>query len=709
MIRSPGPPLSVLLLLVLLSAALGAGAILLALDEPIIDLHLRPAGDGSLLTTDRWVTQQPLDWQAAAWRDDDGIAHPIDATLLVEEPDQLPSYADWRRVLQRSGDLRDALARGHLTILDTGGHAHEFETRARRLAELPWPFWAQLAVSWCALLLSLLVWRRAEARETARHFVLSAAAYFVATCTSAVYATRELALDETVFRVLSRVNHLAGAMMPATVVVLLWIYPTRRIGRTGIALVYGLTLFTVALAQWQWPDAMPGVVYGPQALLFAAIIAGCIRQWQLGRTDAAKRAILSVYLLALLASTPVCGALVLVPQLSGRGAVVSQTIMFLSFLPGYVGLAVGISRYRLFDLDRWWFIAWAWGLGGVALLACYALLSDGFGLDRRLSLAIAWGLIGWLCLPARQWLWQRFALRRGLTPERLLPEGLALFFAQRDLRGFDLVWERFLCLKLDTLESHPRMEPVAAVTIEDAGHALAVPPVVGEDSFTLRYPDGGRRLFKREDRRWVALLWQLACCHARSGQAHVRDLQAMRTGVQRDLQDDLGSKLALLLRSADPHTAELARAALRSLHDALEALDDETRVPVDRALRLLGDAAQRRCRVAGMRLRWHDDSTGSGRLLGPRLRISLDRILGELIGHRLKHGGAHLIEVGTQLDADLLRIELRDNGSDSDACRATDPALRLIEQRVADLGGHLAWTPDGSRTRVSIQIPLGAD
>lgn len=665
----------------------------LALREPVLELQLRATADGGTVTTDRWVKRQPLDWQAAAWLDADGRPQPIDAALLIDEPDRLDTYTEWNAVLMRSGALWQALKTGTLTIVDRDGQRHEFETRPRRLAELPWLFWIQLAAGGVALAACALVWLQAEDREAALHFRVSALAFFVAAMTSAVYASRELALAEPVFRVLSRLNHLAGVLMPAAIAALQWRYPTRLVGLPVIVAGYGLALACVAVAQQQWLDAMPAVVYGPQALLYLLLLAGTVRQWQAGRTDRVKRSVLSIYLLALFAGTPICGALVLLPLLAGTGEPVSQTMMFVSFVPGYIGLAVGVAKHRLLDLSRWWFIAWGFFLASLALCAAYLLLRSGLGLARDLALTIAAALVGWAYFPSRRRVVRRLAGRDGEMPQRLLPDGLAAIAAAADPSQLNEAWREFLAARLRCLECEAAPADVDAVRVLEQGHALAVPGLFGQ-AFVLRYPDRGRRLFGPEDRRWIAVLHEIGRAQAADRLARQRGAREQRAWLKRELAESLREPLPVEVN-----------ARLTRLH---AAIDDRACTRVEQMLGELEAAARTRCAAAGIRLRWRSELKNLGHAeLSLRTGVTLERALSEAIGNALRHGRARVIEVLASIEAERLRLSVADDGGGGDpAAWLPGAGMQRIATRVAELGGDATWHEATHGVVVRIDIPL---
>jgi len=97
------------------------------------------------------------------------------------------------------------------------------------------------------------------------------------------------------------------------------------------------------------------------------------------------------------------------------------------FLITYVGIALGLRRYRLFDIDEWSYRVLLWVFGAISVIALDALLIY-FGLTEATSLGVSLLLAGWVYFPLRQWLWQRIVKKHYPEFESLLPELSAIAF-----------------------------------------------------------------------------------------------------------------------------------------------------------------------------------------------------------------------------------------------------------------------------------------
>ena len=138
------------------------------------------------------------------------------------------------------------------------------------------------------------------------------------------------------------------------------------------------------------------------AIVFAAT------QWFYTRHKPVERAALLWFLLAIFLGTGLFAGFQLIPAALGMDLLIPQSVLFAVFLLMYAGIALGLLRYRLFDIDRWWFEIWSWLLGGIAvILVDFALVSIP-ALSNTAALSLALAAVGWIYFPLRQWFWTRF-------------------------------------------------------------------------------------------------------------------------------------------------------------------------------------------------------------------------------------------------------------------------------------------------------------
>lgn len=145
--------------------------------------------------------------------------------------------------------------------------------------------------------------------------------------------------------------------------------------------------------------------------------------WRSTRRRPSSRAALKWLLYAWFSGILLFLGLRLIPVALGFGSLIPQASAWLALLLIYVGVALGLTRYRLFNLDRWVLKAWFWIFGGLAMIGLDLLLGALLDLSSALSIAISPAIIGWFYFPIRQALWGRFTLGlRRIDYETLIPE-----------------------------------------------------------------------------------------------------------------------------------------------------------------------------------------------------------------------------------------------------------------------------------------------
>ena len=352
----------------LVLAALGAlGAVLLALDQPWAGIDLAVTGDGQgivLAGVDPAGPNAglaPGDRLLALAAAEGAARIEPRAADLAEEPDVADSFAALDGVfLTRQGRLHDMLASGRaratLAPADGSDRTVTLATApARPVGDLPAVFWVQVLVGVIGLVMGTWVWSLRAQDLAAFMFALAGAGLALSALCASVYSTREVAMPEGLFRVLSNLNNTGSLTFGAGMIGLLLRYPARLTG------VRGAFVPAVILAAFVAADVLrlaPGPAftrYLPILLAMLGIVACLGVQVRATRGDPRGRATLRWLGLSILVGAGAFTLTIVVPQLLGAEVTLSQGYAFLFFLLIYAGLAVGVRRTRLFNLEKWAF------------------------------------------------------------------------------------------------------------------------------------------------------------------------------------------------------------------------------------------------------------------------------------------------------------------------------------------------------------------
>ncbi|MFN3587706.1 MAG: hypothetical protein ACK4UT_09400, partial [Moraxellaceae bacterium] len=310
----------------------------------------------------------------AGLRSGDGRVLPLPAWLAVEEPDFLVTHEAYNALLAAQAPLLAVWQSGDAALLLADGRELPVTPVARQLSDMSWTFWLQLFYGFTTLVVGVGIWVfRPLARDTSLQ-LLTAIGFAAGILSASLYSSRELLMAPALWRLLSVLNHGGALLFVFGMAALLWSYP-RPLGRQPVvALCFVLFALCWLADTQQW---FPSYAAGFYLVLLLAFLVSCLfgwQQWRQSSGDPVARMALRWLVLSFLLGSGVFAFLQVLPIVLGLATPISQAVVSGGFLIVYLGLAAGISRHRIFHLERWWLAAWGWLLGGLLVLVIDALV-----------------------------------------------------------------------------------------------------------------------------------------------------------------------------------------------------------------------------------------------------------------------------------------------------------------------------------------------
>lgn len=651
---------------------------------------------------------------AAPSADGASVAAPLAVTPddLVPEPDSLETYPLLAAFLARQAALAAVLEQDgvalHLWTPLVGDQVVVVHPQTTPPWRLPDGFWVQLLTGIAGTLIAGWVWALRPRSPGPIMFALTALGLLAATATSAIYANRELAIDAGAFTLMIAINHAGVLLFGLAMVGLLLSYPRQLVPPRWLYAISPMLLAYLAI-DLAHIGLGPSQLYIFVALAMLGIVAAIGLQWWHTRRSPSDRAALGWLGLSVVAG---CGAFTVLgaaPVLFDTPTGIPQSHVTGVLVIIYVGLALGVSRYRLFELGDWSYRILFYTIGAVLLLATDAALIYLLNVEAAPALGVSILFVGFVYLPARDWIWQRFTARRRVGQDELFGAALDVAFAPSPTASARL-WRNLLQRLFDPLEIEEVADAVGAPSASEDGLSLTLPAVAGAPPLRLTYPFAGRGLFSPTHLKLAANLVSLTLRAEEGREAYMRGVGEERRRMARDLHDDVGARLLTGLHTADETTRPTLQAALSDIRAIVSGLSGEE-ASLDRVLAETRHEAARRLEAAEITLDWPLPEADIDAIqLDYRLHKALTSAVREIVSNVIRHSGASRFTVTPALSSGHLSLRFADDGKglppEALAGETAGFGLRNLRHRIEDIGGHLTLAAIPSGTAITLEIPL---
>lgn len=710
------PPLGQFYLAVALSLVLAAIALGLSMEQRWLGLRLTAGPEIDGVWIDRIDPAGPAHKAgipASAWllsiTGRDGATVRLEAGDLIEEPDALETYADMAAFFARQNRIATIVnGVGGLdleiaTSAGTGMYTVAPE-RQRPVFSLPPAFWIQLGVGLAGFWIGAWIWTLQRGAWATRFLGLAGLGLMLSAFAATIYSTRELAIPDNLFAWLSAGNHIGALTFGLGMVGLFLVYPRKLVAD------HWLLLPAVVLGAWQMADLLQladgpamGIHLGVVAAMLAIVVLVAI-QFLTTRGNPRDRAALSWLGLAVVVGAGAFVGTVIAPNLLGIGVLVPQGEAFLFFLLIYVGVALGVARFRLFQLDEWAFRVMFYMAGVLLLIALDALLIFTIVDERAPAFALSLFIVALAWLPLRDMLSRRLLRRRQPERENLFRHvmDVALTPPGEDQQAR---WQDLLTGTFDPLRIEAAGHFTTLALVND-GLALEVPSVGPLSGMRLHYADQGRKLFSLHDLDLAGELAAMLANALESREAYEKGVAEERSRIARDIHDNIGVQLMGALHTPDYGRKDMMiRETLTDLRDIVNNASRPD-LSLEEMLADLRAQISEHLFAAGIEMHWTSESEETA-VLPLQAAHTLRSIVREAVQNALKHAGASTMSIAIRLTDGLLSIVVADNGKGFDpAAVALGNGLENMRSRVTSLGGQFAIELDGTGTAIRASMPV---
>ena len=598
-----------------------------------------------------------------------------------------------------------------LTVQSPGGPARTvtLEDRPRPLSTLGVEFWANLSFGLIAALICGWVWALRPRELATQLFALTGLSMLAFTFGWAVHASLELAMDAAVLAPVLWLN-MGGAVAYGGAMIAFFLSYPRRVTRLPLML-----LAPVCVGIWATLPLLPGnpsldsLGQGFTVIEMALIVVAIGVQAFASRKDPAAMAATRWLGLSVILGAGAFIVSVAAPASLGRGALIDPRFALGFFVIIYIGMAVGLRRHKLFELDQWAFRILFYLGAGAALLILDAVLLAVLRYSPEASLGAALLVVAFAYLPFRDVLWRHTVARRTMKNHEMFA-AVAQVALTHEAGAREAAWRDLLARVYEPLEIAiaPPGTDLARAVIVGEGVAMSLPPAAGAPALLLRFPARGRGLFGTAQLQLADQLASLLGQIEEGRDAYARGVVEERLRIARDLHDDVGARLLSgLHRKELNQTHEAMRGAIGDLRAIVSGLSGHE-LPLDDVLADLRHETAERLAAAGLALDWpppQDDTPGPAAPY--RVYKNLTSACREVISNAIRHAQAQRVAVTVHQSRERLDMIISDDG----VGLPREPGgrrsgLANLERRLGEIGGEVEFPDVAQGTVVRLSVPL---
>lgn len=694
--QAPLTPANSFILALLFIVLLEALVLNAKLQQPWTGIQLKATNDGLVVTA--VATGSPLAGFLKPGERLRSLDTPADSIplpcLLHVLPLSIPTYHDLDTLLDLQSRLHTAFRSGAILTLvtDTERRLAFTPHQRTRLQDIPVVFWWILLANITALLLGVIVWIRKPYALEANCLLLASISHYVAESVFRLSASQEFYQPPQWTSVFAGVEGGSFYLFMASLFLILCYYPNRAAPRWLLLLTPVVTVLLALNYYLRWWEIPIHIYILPifPILFYSSWLF--YKQWVLSIGNPVSRA--TVLMLQLSALLPAWLIILThaIPVMLGDVPLLGDVATRIFLVGIFAGWAIGILRFRLFDIEYWWLKSLLWIAGGSLLVMLDVVLVTVFQASAPYALGTSVILSGFLYLPLRQWLLDKIMPLEQRSLQDYLPVFSTSMSDVISKEGFEQHWKEFLSQHFTPLYLEVRKEQIDASRLSDNGLHLHVPSLGNRHSYQLSGKQRASWLFNKVDVKNTESLLIVARMVSNASETRQQAVLEERQRIMSDLHDSVGAQLMTLMHKLpDPEHKQAARLTLMTLRDTIR-LSQKT-CP----LKLVDHVADWRMEIterteaAGVELVWQQGEL-NGYLLSAKQVLELTQVIREAISNALKHAQPEVLEMGISVKDGKLHLCIMNDGRVSlPSTWRAGTGLNSMKKRVHAVNGNIQF------------------
>ncbi len=478
------------------------------------------------------------------------------------------TYADYQAYLQSQSAIYLALRAGKpITVMSMAGE--RYPLRAKQ--STPWHaiplgtwFFSLLFIT--VPVLSTFVWSYQPKKLAPALLLYAGIGYYLFYMIGTLNISKELAFSGVLSEVLAVSEFFFLAVYIFSFTILFSCYPSNIIKKYWL---YGFALFLsffIVNFHFGWVD-----FYGHNFLIpsfsgfIFALVLSQIQVIKNKHEPASRMAARLMQMSIIFPFFPIM-LLYVLPLMLGADPIISIHVVRVLGIAVFIGVTVGILRFRLFDAEYWWLRSWLWLAGGVLVIFIDLLFVSVLHMTQLYSLSLAVLVTGFLYFPLRQWLLGKLMPLESGSVQDFLPTFNQVMKGAISTDEFEQRWQAVLRLRFQPLNLAVLPHPVQVASLAEDGLHMDVPSLSGINGYRLTGKQRGMRLFGKANVKVIAPLLDIARIASNASDIRQQAVLKERTRIMHDLHDTVGAKLLTLTHLLpSPQHKQVAQELLQTL------------------------------------------------------------------------------------------------------------------------------------------------
>lgn len=589
------------------------------------------------------------------------------------------------------------------------GRQSEFRittSKPNGISHLPMEFWLIRLVNALALLICVFVWIYKPNTPESYLMVLAGLGYYFFGLFYSITVGSELTMAPGEFE-----NNINSQLISLNVFALnfaslLLLYPKKIFGLKVNTLLYlAFTLVTLSNLRLL-PDMPLHAFFFQFFIVYVICFSIACYQWYINKRNPINKAATIVMQLALLIPAWIIIFLYLLPVIYDEKPIVNHFISHLVISLMFFGWAISILKFRLFEVERWWFRSWLWVVSTILIICMDFILIYLFDWSKELTTALTVIIVGFIYFPIRQIIFSKTLSMN----EPSLQESIIKYFeknnASNNLKDYDLIWLNLLNDIFNEFRSERFDGSIKRPEINDNGLHLYVNSLFKDKHYKLSGKQQGNRLFNKKDAKFCQALFKVVSSITHSDIEKQKVRLHERKRVMDDLHDNLGAMLLTMTYNADSKPdREQAQNALRLLRDTVYFSSNEEDVYFLDLVNRCRAELEERLKNKSTNHNWKI-SIPHELKLNSEQSLAISYVLREAFTNAIKHAAPDCIDVIILIRNWKVSIKIINDNSDMSNKWEGGVGINSIKRRCKSINAHCKWNVDVGKTCLELTVPF---